>query len=40
MMQTGGPDTADVHAGTLADRVESFQDRDVIALIFFGHQIG
>jgi hypothetical protein len=33
MEQAGRSDAADVHAGTLADRLEAFQDRDVFCCV-------
>ena len=36
MVQAGGADAADVHAGPLADRLEPFEDGDVFCCVV-GH---
>ena len=38
MMQAGGADAADVHAGTLANRLEAFEDGDVFGGIRGAHE--
>ena len=35
VMQSRHADTADIHPGTLADRLESLQDGDVLPLSYF-----
>jgi hypothetical protein len=38
MMQAGGSDAADVHAGPLANRLESFEDGNIFRGVR-GHQL-
>ena len=37
MMKAGGADAADVHAGTLANRLEPFENRDVFSGVIRSH---